>query len=147
MIILAASFQRARDGSHRPRRRRLQFQTMEADSRHLVRAATVLGGALVVGCIVIAVGLWLAIDRATARLERSIQNHATAVAGAGVTISTSLNTTSVAIARHADAVAAAGVVISKPEVKIVEPVPIQQPVEIRGTGKDGALPVDAQLLE
>src|SRR4051794_31278923 len=42
------------------------------------RPALILGGSLIVACVIIALGAWLAIDRAMSRFERAVAEHAQA---------------------------------------------------------------------
>ena len=106
-----------------------------SDARDLTRPFAILGVCLVLAGSIMAVGFWLAFDRAMDRFERSVTNHAAAVRESGRTIGPPV----------AQAVAAAGERIARPEIRVVEPMPIQEPVKIRGIRDDGSLPVDAEL--
>ncbi len=104
-------------------------------SRDLTRPFTILGVCLVVAGTIMALGFWLAFDRAMGRFERAVNAHAVSVRDAGQAVGPTV----------AQAVAAAGERIARPEIRVVEPMPIKEPVKIRGIKDDGALPVDATI--
>ena len=93
-----------------------------ARSRDLTRPAVILGLSLVLAGAVMALGFWLAFDRAMDRFERSVEAHATAVRDAGGTI-------------------------SQPQIRVVDPLPIKEPVKIRGVKDDGTVPIEAKLAK
>lgn len=108
-------------------------------------AAAVLGGSLVLACLVLVVGLWLAADRLARRLDGPIRAHGSAVSDAGGRVGTAVDQLMLATNRHADAVRQAGAAIARPEITVAQPVPIREPVKIRGPADDGALPVNAKI--
>jgi hypothetical protein len=91
-------------------------------SRDLTRPFVILGVCLVVAGAVMALGFWLAFDRAMTRFERAVEAHAISVRDAGRTI-------------------------SNPQIRVVEPMPIQEPVKIRGIKDDGTLPIEAKIAK
>ncbi len=110
---------------------------MEHDSRDLMRPFTVLGVCLVLAGTIMAVGFWLAFDRAMDRFERSVEAHGVSVrdAGSGIGLPVALG------------VAAGSERIGRPQIRVVDPLPIQEPVKIRGIQDDGALPVEAKIAK
>jgi hypothetical protein len=108
-----------------------------ADSRNLTRPFAILGACLVLAGSIMALGFWLAFDRAMDRFERSVSNHAAAVRDSGHVIGPPV----------AQAVAAAGERIARPEIRVVDPMPIQEPVKIRGIKDDGTLPIEAKIAK
>ena len=108
-----------------------------ASNRDLTRPFTILGVCLVLAGSIMALGFWLAFDRAMDRFERSVTNHAAAVRDSGRAIGPPV----------AQAVAAAGERIARPEIRVVEPMPIQEPVKIRGSKDDGALQIEAKIAK
>lgn len=117
--------------------------------RNLMTAAAILAGGLVLAAIIAAGGLWFAIDRAAARFERAVNDHAVAIRDAGQQIGPpvgqSLATLSERVITHGDAIRMAGEMISHPQVKVVDGVPIREPLTIRGADNDGAIQVEATI--
>jgi hypothetical protein len=91
-------------------------------SRDFTRPAVILGISLVLAGALMALGFWLAFDRAMDRFERSVEAHAAAVRDAGGTI-------------------------SQPQIRVVDPLPIKEPVKIRGVKDDGTVPIEAKLAK
>lgn len=106
-------------------------------SRELTRPAAVLGVCLILAGTIMALGFWLAFDRAMGRFERAVEGHAASVRDAAGAIGPPV----------AQSVAAAGERIARPEIRVIDPLPIKEPVKIRGIQDDGALPVDATLAK
>ena len=106
---------------------------------NIVAAAAVFGGAVVLASVILVVGIFIALNRATGRVTDAVQVHGQMVRDAGTRagepISAALTRLDQTVARHADAVAAAGQNISRPIVRMQDPVPIidQQPLRIQGT--------------
>lgn len=151
---------------------------MRTGSRNLVPAAVVLAVGFVAASLVLAAGVWLALDRAMARFESAVGDHAAALREAGnqvgapvgqsvrdlavavqdhsesVTqagqqigppVQQSIGGLSTAVLQHSKAVTDAGQTIARPEVRMVDPVEVKEPVTIQGPREDGSLPVDAGL--
>ena len=72
--------------------------------------------AFVAGCLIVATGFWLAADK----LEQAINAHASAVSEAGQTI-------------------------SQPQIRIVDAIPIKDPVKIRGIQDNGSIDINARV--
>ena len=106
-------------------------------SHDLTRPFTILGVSLVLAGTIMALGFWLAFDRAMDRFERTVTDHAAAVRDSGHTIGPPV----------AQAVVAAGERIARPEIRVVDPLPIKEPVKIRGIKDDGALPIEAKIAK
>ena len=97
-------------------------QPSATPSRDLTRPFTILGVCLVLSGAIMALGFWLAFDRAMGRFERAVEAHAVSVREAGRTI-------------------------SNPQIRVVEPMPIKEPVKIRGIKDDGTLPIEAKVAK
>ena len=93
-----------------------------AASRDLVRPFMILGVCLLLSGAMMALGFWLAFDRAMGRFERAVEAHAISVRDAGRTI-------------------------ASPQIRVVDPMPIREPVKIRGIKDDGALPIEAKVAK
>ena len=91
-------------------------------ARDLTRPFVILGVCLVVAGTIMALGFWLAFDRAMTRFERAVEAHAISVRDAGR-------------------------MVSNPQIRVVEPMPIQEPVKIRGIKDDGTLPIEAKIAK
>ncbi|MBA3272340.1 MAG: hypothetical protein H0T11_00510 [Chthoniobacterales bacterium] len=115
------------------------------ESKIMFRAAAMLGGGLVVGGLLLAIGIWLAADRLADQLERGVSAHGVMTRDAGGRVATALQQTTAAVQQHAAAVANAGETISKPQIRVVDPLPIQQPVTIEGPADDGSISVNARI--
>jgi hypothetical protein len=96
--------------------------TPHPSHRDLTRPFTILGVCLVVAGAIMALGFWLAFDRAMNRFERAVEAHAVSVRDAGRTI-------------------------ASPQIRVVEPMPIQEPVKIRGIKDDGTVPIEAKIAK
>lgn len=124
---------------------------------NIVAAAAVLGVALVLGCGVLVLGTrWVAlaaVDRGMARLETAVREHGraleTSVAQHGRVLETSVaqhgRALETSITTHAGATETAGERIARPQVTVADPLPIREPLKIRGVADDGALPVNATI--
>ena len=122
---------------------------------NVVTAAAVFGAAMLLSCTLLVFGFRWVANGAAAPLDESIQAHGRAVerAGgqAGAPIDAGLKDLATAFDRHGQAVEHAGDKISHPQIpvdyriKIQDPLAVQQPLTIRGTSTDGALPVNAKL--
>jgi hypothetical protein len=121
------------------------MDTSTTSDKALLRAATVLGGALVVAAIIFAVGFWLAMDRFAGRIETAVGDHGQQLASAGRNVKLGFDETTAALGQHAEAVRQAGVAIQHPQITVTEPIPVREPLKIRGVADDGALPVTATL--
>lgn len=106
------------------------------DARTVLRLATIGGVSFVLGCALLALGIWLGLDHAARRLGGTIHDHGAAV-----------DRVSGVMQQHGKAIVEAGGTIAHPEIRIVDDVPIKQPVQVRGPAEDGALPVDARLAK
>ncbi len=95
---------------------------LETPHRDLTRPFTILGVCLVLAGTIMALGFWLAFDRAMGRFERAVGDHAASIRSSGE-------------------------VIANPRIRVVDPIPIQEPVKIRGIQDDGTLPVEAKLAK
>lgn len=84
------------------------------------RFALILAVGLVVGCAVLAAGLWLAADHLAGKLATALDGNAAAIRDAGKVIST-------------------------PALRIEEPIPIKEPLKIRGLQDDGSINVNAAM--
>jgi hypothetical protein len=115
------------------------------ESKVVMRAAALVGGGLVLGGLALAIGIYLAADRLAGRLEIGVTNHGAMVRDAGARVAEGLEKTSAAVQNHGDAVAKAGERIAKAEIRVVDPLPIQQPVTVKGVAADGAMPVNAKV--
>jgi hypothetical protein len=82
-------------------------------------------------------GFWFALDHAMGRFESAVADHAGAVRDAGSRVGMPVS----------NAITNAGQTIAHPEIRVVDPLPIKEPVKIRGVKDDGALPVDARLAK
>ncbi|MDQ3440808.1 MAG: hypothetical protein M3478_10715 [Planctomycetota bacterium] len=91
-------------------------------SRDLTRPFTILGVCLIFSGAIMALGFWLAFDRAMGRFERAVDAHAVSVRESGRTI-------------------------ASPQIRVVEPMPIKEPVKIRGIKDDGAMPIEAKVAK
>ena len=90
--------------------------------RDLTRPFVILSASLVLSGAMMALGFWLAFDRAMTRFERAVEAHAISVRDAGQTI-------------------------AQPQIRVVEPMPIREPVKIRGIKDDGTLPIEAKIAK
>jgi hypothetical protein len=97
-------------------------QPSTTTSRDLIRPFTILGVSLVLSGAMMALGFWFAFDRAMGRFERAVEAHAISVRDAGRTI-------------------------ASPQIRVVDPLPIQEPVKIRGIKDDGSLPIEAKIAK
>ena len=120
-----------------------------AESRHLVRAATILGLCLVAASGLFVWGQWFSLDCAAARLQTGLREHARSTeragAEAGVPVRDAVLALTRATEKHAGSIERAGATIAQPTVRMESPIAVQQPVRIAGPMEDGTLPVAATI--
>ncbi|HSU66278.1 MAG TPA: hypothetical protein VLJ39_05385 [Tepidisphaeraceae bacterium] len=122
---------------------------------NIVTAAAVFGAALLLSTVLLLAGMWILVNRATTRLTSTIEDHGRAVerAGdrAGAPINVALKDMTAGLDRDAGAIEHAGDKISHPtipsdlSIKMQGGVAVQQPLIIRGTDRDGTLPVATKV--
>ena len=115
------------------------------DPKSSIRAALILAIGLCIGGLTLAIGIWLAAERLGTRLEAAVTSHAVMTRDAGTKVAASLDAAGNALVDHAGAVREAGRTISTPELRVVDPLPIRQPVKIEGPADDGSLNVNATV--
>jgi hypothetical protein len=116
---------------------------------NVVVAAVVFAGGLLLSSLLVVWGVGEALDRGMARFERAVHGHGRSVEQggerAGAPIQQALKDVSAAMGRHGESVQQAGDKIAHPQIRMQDPIAVQQPVIIRGPTNDGALPVKAEL--
>lgn len=96
--------------------------------RHPIVLAALAGGlCFVVGCVVLVVGMRMALVAAANDLGHAVSRHGEVLQSA--------------VKEHGGAIATAGSTIAHPSVKFEDPIQVKEPLKIRGIHDDGTLPV------